>query len=116
MNYASRFAKEIDGKKYYLVPQTLWSGNAYLHGFVVTADTPLYYTTGFPQDYVELYKEESGVPSYKPAAYSLALHLAFKLISGSNNVWEVKEMTEAERTMAITDAFFEQHPLSEAAL
>lgn len=93
--YASRNCSNHLGKKYCLVPQYLWDG-ARRYGFVATANTPLYYTTNLPQDYVELYKEEAGTINYKPIAYSLALRLAFVLSPDQRDIWEIRVMTPEE--------------------
>lgn len=93
--YASNNCSNYLSKKYCIVPQYLWDG-AHHYGFVVTANTPLYYTTNLPQDFVELYKEEAGNTNYKPIGYSLALRLAFVLSPDQKNIWEIRPMTPEE--------------------
>lgn len=81
--------------KYCLVPQRYWDG-AHRYGFVVSANTPLYYTTGLPQDFVELYKTENGDASFKPIAFSLPLRSAFVLSPDQKYLWEFRPMTAEE--------------------
>ena len=81
--------------KYCFVPQYYWDG-ANRYGFVVSANTPLYYTTGLPQDFVELYKTENGDTSFKPIAFSLSLRSAFVLSPGQKYIWEFRPMTAEE--------------------
>ena len=102
--FASRNARTIFGTKYYVVPQSLWVGG-HRNGFVVTTNSPLYYTTGLPQDFIELYKQENSTvnPNYKPVAYSLALRLAFVLLPDQKNTWEIRPMTPEEVGEAILE-------------
>ena len=81
--------------KYCFVPQYYWDG-ANRYGFVVSGNTPLYYTTGLPQDFVELYKTENGDTSFKPIAFSLSLRSAFVLSPGQKYIWEFRPMTAEE--------------------
>lgn len=81
--------------KYCFVPQHYWDG-AHHYGFVVSGNTPLYYTTGLPQDFVELYKTENGDTSFKPIAFSLSLRSAFVLSPGQKYIWEFRPMTAEE--------------------
>ncbi|OGS28791.1 MAG: hypothetical protein A2218_08960 [Elusimicrobia bacterium RIFOXYA2_FULL_53_38] len=81
--------------KYCFVPQYYLDG-AHHYGFVVSANTPLYYTTGIPQDFVELYKTENGDTSFKPIAFSLSLRSAFVLSPGQKYIWEFRPMTAEE--------------------
>jgi hypothetical protein len=81
--------------KYCFVPQYYWDG-AHRYGFVVSANTPLYYTTGLPQDFVELYKTKNGDTSFKPIAFSLSLRSAFVLSPDQKYIWEFRPMTAEE--------------------
>lgn len=89
--------------KYYIVPQSTWQGDAFHFGYVISGGTPLYYTTGFPQGYVELYKESGDTTTYIPAAYSLATRLAFVLSPTQKKTWEVRQMTAEEIGEAMLD-------------
>jgi len=83
------------GKRYCFVPQSLNSESYQQCGFVATENTPLYYSTSVPQDYVELGRyEQSGTWSYSPITYSLALRLAF--VFSPDQKWEIREMTSEE--------------------
>jgi hypothetical protein len=95
------------GAKYCLVPQQYWDGS-YHYGLVVTANTPLYYTTNFPQDFVELYKKESENLSYKPVVYSLPVKIAFVLSQDQKNIWQVRPMTPDE----VGEAMVERAPVA----
>ena len=101
-SYAVNKCSNHLGKKYCLVPQSFWDG-AFHYGFIATMNTPLYYTTNLPQDFVELYKKESGNISYKPIAYSLANRLAFVLSQDQKNIWQVRPMTSEEIGEAMVD-------------
>lgn len=106
-DFAARYSLVVSGKKYYVVPQTLWGNNTYYRGFVVTEGAPLFYTTNFPQDYVEVSREKDGQISYTPRAYSLPLQLTFELSTTQKNTWEIREMTEAERLHVLTEPLFQ---------
>ncbi|HAH31129.1 MAG TPA: hypothetical protein DCL44_02325 [Elusimicrobia bacterium] len=94
-SYASGNCSTHLGTKYCLVPQYLWNG-VHRFGFVATTNTPLYYTTNLPQDFIELYKQEPSNINYKPIAYSLALRLAFILSPDQKNSWQIRPMTSEE--------------------
>lgn len=100
VDFASSYCSEHLAKKYCIVPQRLWYGSLYKLGWVVTKNTPLYYTTAMPQDYVELFLQESIAPdfkkSYKPISYSLPLRLTFVLSPSQADVWEIRQMTAEE--------------------
>lgn len=100
VDFASSYCSEHLAKKYCIVPQRLWNGSLYKLGWVVTENTPLYYTTAMPQDYVELFLQESIAPdfkkSYKPISYSLPLRLTFILSTLQTDVWGVRQMTAEE--------------------
>ncbi len=53
-NASAYCAAHLSGT-YCFIPQYYWDGISH-YGYVVSANTPLYYTTNFPQDFVELYK------------------------------------------------------------
>ena len=99
-NFASSYCSAHLAKKYCIVPQRLWNGSLNKLGWVVTENTPLYYTTAMPQDYVELFLQESTAPdfkkSYKPISYSLPLRLTFVLSPAQADVWEIRQMTAEE--------------------
>ncbi|MHB0997251.1 MAG: hypothetical protein ACYC2I_12850 [Elusimicrobiales bacterium] len=82
--------------KYCFVPQHHWDGAAHHYGLVVSSNTPLYYTTGLPQDFVELYKTENGDLNFKPIAFSLPLRSAFVLSTTQKFLWEFRPMTPDE--------------------
>jgi hypothetical protein len=84
------------GLKYCFVPQHHWDGSAHHYGLVVSANAPLYYTTGLPQDFVELYKNENGDLNLKPIAFSLPLRSAFVLSTTQKFLWEFRPMTAEE--------------------
>lgn len=84
------------GNKYYIVPQSTWQGDGFHFGYVISGNSPQYYTTGFPQGYVELYKESGNATTYLPVAYSLATRLAFVLSPTQKKTWEVRQMTAEE--------------------
>ena len=88
--------------KYCFIPQYHWDGARH-YGFVVSANTPLYYTTGLPQDFVELYKTENGDTSFKPIAFSLSLRSAFVLSPDQKYLWEFRPMTAEEVGEAMID-------------
>lgn len=94
-NAAKHCGLHLTGK-YCLVPQYYWDGAANHYGFVSSANTPLYYTTGLPQDFVELYKTENGETSFKPIAFSLPLRSAFVLSPDQKYIWEFRPMTAEE--------------------
>ncbi|MHB9139542.1 MAG: hypothetical protein ACYC4Q_09080 [Victivallaceae bacterium] len=100
VDFASSYCSAHLAKKYCIVPQRLWNGSIYKLGWVVTENTPLYYTTAMPQDYVELFLQESTAPdfkkSYKPISYSLPLRLTFVLSPSQTDVWEIRQMTAEE--------------------
>jgi len=100
VDFASNYCSEHLAKKYCIVPQRLWNGSLYQLGWVVTENTPLYYTTAMPQDYVELFLQESTAPefkkSYKPISYSLPLRLTFVLSTFQTDVWGIRQMTAEE--------------------
>lgn len=102
-NAASYCSAHLDGK-YCFVPQYYWDG-VDRYGFVVTANSPLYYTTNFPQDFVELYKIESGNVSYKPVAFSLPVRIAFVLSQNQKNLWQIRPMTADEVGEAMVERF-----------
>lgn len=98
VTYASTHcAKHLD-KRYCLVPQILRNGSYKQYGWVATENTPLYYTTSMPQDYVDLYKQvpPNNVTQYRPIVYSLPLRLAFVLSTSQPNIWEIRQMTAEE--------------------
>lgn len=97
---ASSYCSGHLAKNYCIVPQRLWNGSLYNLGWVVTENTPLYFTTAMPQDYVELFLQEPTAPefkkSYKPISYSLPLRLTFVLSPSQADVWEIRQMTAEE--------------------
>ena len=103
---ASRYCSKHLNKKYCLVPQNLWNDSReHQSGFVITENTPLYYTTSMPQDYVDLFKQRP--PDYafnfKPIAYSLALRLTFVLSDPVMQVWQIRQMTAEEAADVMLD-------------
>lgn len=104
-SYASTYcAKHLD-KRYCLVPQVIWNGSFKQYGWVATENTPLYYTTSMPQDYVDLFKQipPNYVNQYRPIAYSLPLRLTFVLSTSQTNIWEIRRMTDEEAGDAMLD-------------
>lgn len=92
------------GSTYCFVGQVLWRDNNYQYGWVTSERTPLYYTTGMPQDFVELFQEDKvHQRSYKPKAYSLPLRLTFVLSSTQRDRWVMRPMTSEERADAMTE-------------
>lgn len=86
----------VSDKKYFVSPQSIVNGGAFHLGFVVSENAPLYSTTNYPQDFVELYKEIAGITTYSPLAYSLPTRLAFLLPQNGRENWSVRQMTAAE--------------------
>lgn len=99
---ASKYCSIHLSAKYCFVPQHYWDG-AHHYGLVVSSNTPLYYTTGFPQDFVELYKTENGNLSFKPIAFSLSIRSAFVLSPDQRYLWEFRPMTAEEVGEAMID-------------
>jgi len=94
--FASARYVYCSGKKYFMVPQSIWNGDAFHLGFSVSENASLYSTTNCPQDFVELYKETAGTTTYNPLAYSLPTRLAFLLPQNGMGNWSVRQMTAAE--------------------
>ncbi|HAT72977.1 MAG TPA: hypothetical protein DCS63_09200 [Elusimicrobia bacterium] len=102
---AKEFPVTIGGRKLYMVPQDFLDGG-FRSGYVVTEKSPLYYTTGQPQDYVELFRTgEDWNLQFRPKAYSLALGLTFEL-TGSvyPYTWTVREILDSEVQEAINES------------
>jgi len=99
------FPVTIGARKFYMMPQDFLDG-VFKSGYVVTEKSPLYYTTGQPQDYVELFKtDEDGKWQFRPKAYSLALGLTFELTgSAVPFTWTVREMLDSEVLDAINES------------
>jgi len=102
-SFASDLCSDYLGKKYCFFSQSLFWDGVWRYGFVATTDTPLYYTTNLPQDFIELFKKEKGDTSLKPIAYSLALRLAFVLDPRQEYAWKIREMTSEEIVEAMLE-------------
>jgi hypothetical protein len=125
-SFAAKNCGSYLGKRYCIAPQVLWNNPQYNSngypidagyfrgGFVVTESSPLHYATSLPQDYVEAFRGRNGQYTYTPKAYSLPLYLTFELSPTQKDTWELREMTEGERMANLTDAFFQQNPISGA--
>ena len=119
LEFAEKYKYSILDKIYFFVPQKIWFDDSFRNGFVISTNNPLYYTTGLPQDFVELYKtaEFPADYEYKPVGYSLATKLAFVLSDTQEDIWQIREMTAEEigeemlnetqrQKKTLTDSFF----------
>lgn len=102
---AEAFPALVGERKIYAMPQ-LFFEDVIKYGYVVTERSPFYYTTGAPQDFVELFRKDGeGNMSFRPKAYSLVLGLTFELKSSEYpQTWTVREILESEVQDAINES------------
>lgn len=88
------FIYDFSGKSYCFAPQLTWDGTVTRTGFVLSQDSPYYYTSSMPIDYVELSREQDGLTTYAPTGYSIPMELAFDYLPAG--FWNARKMTARE--------------------
>lgn len=101
-------ALPVAGRKLFLVPQLSYDGETMAYGYVISENSPLYFTTGMPQDYVQLFRDGSdGFYDFRPKAYSLATKLVFEMAPPAEGdihpSWTVREMDGTEIQEALDE-------------
>lgn len=97
----------VEEKTFFAAPQGMWDGERWSYGYVLSENFVAQPTTGMPQDFVELFRDNTdGLHDLRPKAYSLALGLAFELSGndGGTLSWTVRPMLESELQEATNDA------------
>jgi len=105
--WASGSQVTVFDKRFFMVPQASKGEEFWSYGYVLSEKSPLQKTTGLPQDYVELFRENAeGMMDFKPKAYSLPLGLVFELqeVNDELGSWDVRPMLESEMQEAINDS------------
>ncbi|OGS50895.1 MAG: hypothetical protein A3J79_05435 [Elusimicrobia bacterium RIFOXYB2_FULL_62_6] len=110
-----RWAKEnepvkVGGRTFYMSQQASYQkiGEDYLwtYGYVLSENLPAQIATGLPQDYVELFRQNTaGFLDFRPKAYSMALGLVFEYkYTGEVPAWNVRQMRDSDMQAAMNDA------------
>lgn len=98
------YKRVIFGKTFYFIPQICLPliGTPELRlGFVASEESPFYYTTNRPLDFISLFHKTPLSFGFKPIAYSIPLGLKFKFLG--NDSWQIEEMVNEDLNDALDD-------------
>ena len=107
-SFATRFCGQHLGRTICFVPQESINPDSETQGFtsggyVVSQGSPTSPATNLPQDFIELYRYENGIKSFKPKAYSIPLHITLTR-SEDYSYMTLTDMTEADLAAAMREA------------